>query len=186
MDEQTQIRLAVVVVAALVAIVVWLLMKRRKTATLRARFGPEYDRLLQSSRTPAEAERELLQRQRRVESFSLRSLTREEAEQFVQSWRAIQARFVDDPHEAVVQADRLIEDVMRARGYPVEDGAHRLDDLSVDHGAVVNHYRSGREAVARHERGEASTEDLREAMVHFRALFDELVGTHRSDVRRAS
>jgi hypothetical protein len=186
MDEQTQIRLAVVVVAALVAIVVWLLVKRRKTAALRARFGPEYDRLLQSARTPAEAERELLQRQRRVESFSLRSLTHEEAEQFVQSWRTIQARFVDDPHGAVVEADRLIEDVMRARGYPVEDGAHRLDDLSVDHGAVVNHYRSGREAVTRHERGEASTEDLREAMVHFRALFDELVGTHRSDVRRAS
>jgi hypothetical protein len=186
MDDQMQMRLAVVVVAALVAIAVWLLMRRRKTSALRARFGPEYDRLLQSTKTPAEAERELLERERRVQSFSLRPLSRDEADQYAQSWRTVQARFVDDPRTAVNEADRLIEDVMRARGYPVEDTAHRLDDLSVEHAAVVNHYRSGREIVVRHGRGEASTEDLRKAMVHFRALFDELVGAHRSDVRRAS
>ena len=119
MDDQMQLRLAVVVAAALVAIVMWLLMRRRKTAALRARFGPEYDRLLQSTKTPAEAERELQQRQRRVESFSLKALTREEAEQFTASWRAVQARFVDDPRTALLEADRLIEDVMRARGYPI-------------------------------------------------------------------
>lgn len=186
MDDQMQMRLAVVIVAALVAIAVWLLMRRRKTAALRARFGPEYDRLLQSAEKPAEAERELLERQRRVESFSLRPLSRDEADQYAQSWRTVQARFVDDPRSAVNEADRLIEDVMGARGYPVEDTAHRLEDLSVEHAAVVNHYRSGREIVVRHGRGEASTEDLRKAMVHFRALFDELVGPHRSDVRRAS
>lgn len=185
MDDQMQMRLAVVAVAVVVVIVVWLLMKRRKTAALRARFGPEYDRLLQTTRTPAVVERELEQRQRRVESFSLKTLARDETEHFAQSWRAVQARFVDDPRGSVVEADRLIEEVMRARGYPVEDTARRLDDLSVEHGAVVNHYRSGREIV-RHGRGEASTEDLRKAMVHFRALFDELVGARRSDVRRAS
>lgn len=186
MDQETLMRIAVVVVAALVAIVAWLLVRRRKTAALRARFGPEYDRLLQSTKTPSEAERELEQRQRRVQSFSLRTLPQEEAEQFVQSWRTVQARFVDDPRTAVVEADRLIEDVMRARGYPVEDAAQRLDDLSVEHAPVVSHYRSGREIVARHGRGEASTEDLRQAMVHFRALFDELVGARTGDVRRAS
>jgi hypothetical protein len=186
MDDQMQMRLAVVVVAALVAIAVWLLMRRRKSASLRARFGPEYDRLLQSTQSPAEAERELLERQRRVQSFSLRALRQDEADQFAQSWRTVQGRFVDDPRTAVNEADRLIEDVMRARGYPVEDTDHRLDDLSVEHAAVLNHYRSGREIVVRHARGEASTEDLRKAMVHFRALFDELVGAHRSDVRRAS
>src|SRR5688572_31307048 len=121
MDDQMQMRLAVVVVAALVAIAVWLLMRRRKTVALRARFGPEYDRLLQSTKTPAEAERELLERERRVQSFSLRPLSRDEAEQFGQSWRTVQARFVDEPRMAVNDADRLIEDVMRARGYPVED-----------------------------------------------------------------
>jgi hypothetical protein len=186
MDAQTQLRLAVVVVAALVAIIAWLLMKRRKTAALRSRFGPEYDRLLQSTKTPAEAERELEERQRRVDSFSLRPLSREEADRFTQSWRTVQARFVDDPRTAVNEADRLIEDVMRARGYPVEDRTHRLDDLSVDHAPVINHYRSAREMIVRHGRGEASTEDLRNAMVHFRALFDELVGANRGDVRRAS
>lgn len=186
MDDQMQMRLAVVVVAALVAIGVWLLLRRRKTATLRARFGPEYDRLLQTTKSPAEAERELLDRQRRVQSFSLRPLRREESEQFTQSWRTVQSRFVDDPRTAVNEADRLIEEVMRARGYPVEDTAHRLDDLSVDHAAVVNHYRTGREIIVRHGRGEASTEDLRKAMVHYRALFDELVVSHPGDVRRAS
>jgi hypothetical protein len=186
MDQEMLMRIAVVVVAALVAIVAWLLIRRRRTAALRERFGPEYDRLLQSTKTPAEAERELEQRQRRVQSFSLRTLPREEAEKFGESWRTVQSRFVDDPRTAVVEADRLIEDVMRARGYPVEDTAHRLDDLSVEHAAVVSHYRSGREIVARHARGEASTEDLRQAMVHFRALFDELVGGRRGDVRRAS
>jgi hypothetical protein len=98
----------------------------------------------------------------------------------------VQARFVDDPRTAVNEADRLIEEVMRARGYPVEDESHRLEDLSVEHAAVINHYRSGREIVVMHGRGEAGTEDLRKAMVHFRALFDELVGAHRGDVRRAS
>jgi hypothetical protein len=186
MDDQMEMRLAVVIVAALAAIAVWFLMRRRKTAALRARFGQEYDRLLQTTKSPAKAEQELLDRQQRVQSFSLRSLSREEGDRFTQAWRTVQSRFVDDPPTAVNEADRLIEEVMRARGYPVEDTAHRLDDLSVDHAAVVSHYRTGREIVVRHGRGEASTEDLRKAMVHYRALFDELVVTHPGDVRRAS
>jgi hypothetical protein len=133
-----------------------------------------------------EAERELQERQRRVEAFSLRPLSQEDAEAFAASWRNVQAKFVDDPRSAVIDADCLIEDVMRARGYPVEDASRRLDDLSVDHAEVIDHYRSGREIVERHERGAASTEDLRQAMVHFRALFDELVAAHRRTVRRAS
>jgi hypothetical protein len=186
MDDEMMMRLAVVGIAVVVVVAVWFLLKQRRTAALRARFGPEYDRVLQSTHTPAEAERVLRERQRRVESFSLRSLSREQAEQFAASWRTVQARFVDDPHAAVVEADRLIEDVMRSRGYPIEDTDHRLDDLSVDHAAVVSHYRAGRELADRHERGEASTEDLRQAMVHFRALFDELVGASHSHARRAS
>ncbi len=186
MNDDMMMRLAVVGIAVLAVVAVWLLMKRRRTAALRARFGPEYDRVLQSTSTAAEAERELQQRQRRVESFSLRTLSREQADQFAASWRTVQARFVDDPRGAVVEADRLIEDVMRSRGYPIEDADRRLDDLSVDHAAVVSHYRAGRDLVERHERGEASTEDLRQAMVHFRALFDELVAANRSHVRRAS
>ena len=186
MDNQTLMRIAVVVVAAAVAVTMWLLMKRRRTTALRARFGPEYDHVRQSAKTTAEAERELQLRQRRVESFSLKTLTREQADEFAALWRGVQARFVDDPHGASVDADRLIEDVMRARGYPVEDAVHRLDDLSVEHAPVVSHYGAARNIVERQQRGEASTEDLRQAMVHFRALFDELLGTNRRDVRRAS
>jgi len=186
MNDDMMMRVAVVGIAVLAAVAVWLLVRRRQTAVLRERFGPEYDRAVQSARTTAEAERELRQRQRRVESFSLRSLSREQAEQYVASWRTVQARFVDDTHGAIVDADRLIEDVMRSRGYPLEDVDRRLDDLSVDHSAVVSHYRAGRDLFERHERGEASTEDLRLAMVHYRALFDELVGENRIHARRAS
>jgi hypothetical protein len=165
---------------------VWVMLRRRQTTALRQRFGPEYDRVLQSRGTMTEAERELQERQKRVEAFSLRPLSQEDADAFTASWRTVQARFVDDPRNAVIEADHLIADVMRARGYPVEDTNRRLDDLSVDHAHVIDHYRAGRDIVERHERGAASTEDLRQAMVHFRALFDELVAAHRRSVRRAS
>jgi hypothetical protein len=161
-------------------------LRRRKTQALRARFGPEYDHVLHSARTPAEAERELLDRQARVEKFSIKPLSREDSERFTAAWRSVQARFVDDPRTAVVEADRLITDVMRRRGYPLDDPNRVMDDLSVDHAHVINHYRAGREIVARHEKGQASTEDLRQAMVHFRTLFDELVTGVRPNIRRAS
>jgi hypothetical protein len=186
MDNQTLMAVAIVVAAVVVLGTVWLLLRQRRTKALRDRFGPEYDHVLHARGTAAEAERELEQRQRRVEAFALRALSREDAERFTSSWRTVQARFVDDPRTAVVDADRLIEDVMRARGYPVEDANRRLDDLSVEHAHVVNHYRAAREIVVQHERGSASTEDLRQAMVHFRALFDELVAAHHRTARRAS
>ena len=187
MSNETLMMVAVVVIAAVViAAVAWMLVRRRKTSALRARFGPEYDHVLHAARTPAEAERELQNRQRRVESFSLRELAREDAERFGTIWRSVQAQFVDDPRRAVVEADRLIGEVMHARGYPIDDSNRRLDDLSVDHAHVIGHYRAGRDIVAKHERGQASTEDLRQAMVHFRALFDELAAADRRNTRRAS
>ena len=187
MNNETLMVIAIVVVAVAFVVAMWLLLRRRRTAALRNRFGPEYDHVLRSARTPAEAERELQERQARVEKFSIRPLSREDADRFASEWRGVQARFVDEPRAAVVEADRLIGDVMRSRGYPVDDANRRLDDLSVDHGHVLNHYRAGREIVARHERGEATTEDLRQAMVHFRALFEELVVIERPNVsRRAS
>jgi FtsZ-interacting cell division protein ZipA len=187
MDNEIVMVIAIVAAAVLVIAALWVAMKRRRTSALRARFGPEYDRVVETSRTPAEAERELEERQSRVESFAVRPLSREDADRFANSWRSVQARFVDEPRTAVFDADRLIVDVMRARGYPVDnDPNRRLDDLSVDHAHVVNHYRAGRDIAVRHERGDASTEDLRQAMVHFRALFEELVGDDRPNVRRAS
>jgi FtsZ-interacting cell division protein ZipA len=186
MSNETLMVVAIVVVAVVVVAAMWMFSRRRKTAALRARFGPEYDHVLHSTRTPAEAERELLTRQSRVEKFSIRPLSREDADRFSAAWRSVQAQFVDDPRKAVIEADRLIADVMRSRGYPLDDPNRVIDDLSVDHAHVINHYRAGREIVARHEKGQASTEDLRQAMVHFRALFDELVGVNHTDARRAS
>jgi hypothetical protein len=186
MSEQTMMMIAIAVVAVVVVVAVWMLSRRRKTAALRARFGPEYDHVLRSTRTPAEAERELLKRQSRVEAFSIKPLSREDADRFSAAWRSVQAQFVDDPRNAVIEADRLITEVMRSRGYPLDDPNRVIDDLSVDHAHVINHYRAGREIVARHEKAQASTEDLRQAMVHFRALFDELVSAARRGVRRAS
>ena len=187
MSNETLIAVVIVVVAVALVVGVWQFLKSRRTAVLRHRFGPEYDHVLRSARTPAEAERELQERQARVEKLSIRPLSREDADRFGAEWRTVQARFVDEPRTAVLNADRLIGEVMRSRGYPVDDPNRRLDDLSVDHAHVLNHYRAGREIVARHERGQATTEDLRQAMVHFRALFEELVVVNRSNAsRRAS
>src|SRR5512134_1816346 len=133
MNNETLIVIAIVVVAVLIVVGAWAFLRRRRTSALRARFGPEYDHVLQSARTPAEAERELRERQLRVASFSIRALSREDADRFTAAWRSVQAQFVDDPRVAVLDADRLIGEVMRSRGYPVDDPNRRLDDLSVDH-----------------------------------------------------
>ena len=186
MDNQVMMAIVIFVAVGLVVAAVWIVMRRRQTMALRQKFGPEYEHVLRSKGTPSEAERELLERERRVSSFALRPLSAEGAEHFSASWRTVQAHFVDDPRTAVVDADRLIADVMRARGYPVEEPHRRLDDLSVEHAHVVNHYRDANAIMARHERGEASTEDMRQAMVHFRALFEELVAAPHRITRRAS
>lgn len=185
MDNNTVIVVvvAVVLVAAALAL---LLSKRRRTEALRERFGPEYERTLTETGKVSEAERILHEREKRVAAFSLRQITAEEAQRFSTSWKNVQARFVDEPRTAVLEADRLIGEVMRARGYPVDDPARQLEDLSVEHGRVIEHYRAGRAIVVRHEQGSASTEDLRQAMVHFRALFDELLSGAAAAVRRAS
>ena len=186
MDNQVMMAIVIFVAVGLVVAAVWMVMRRRQTTALRQKFGPEYEHVLRSKGTPSAAERELIERERRVSSFALRPLSAEDAEHFTASWRTVQAHFVDDPRTAVVDADRLIADVMRSRGYPVEEPDRRLDDLSVEHAHVVNHYRDANTIMTRHERGEASTEDMRQAMVHFRALFDELVAAPHRISRRAS
>ena len=184
MDTNTLIVVAVAVIV--VAVAVALLLSRRRTDALRARFGPEYERAVVSAGKVGEAERMLEEREKRVARFNLRPISADEAERFTNSWKSVQARFVDDPRNAVVEGDRLITEVMRARGYPVDDPDRRIDDLSVEHANVIDHYRAGRAIALRHEQGQASTEDLRQAMVHFRALFEELVSRATHAVRRAS
>jgi hypothetical protein len=170
--------LAAVLIVALIAVGAWVSAQRRRKESLRLqqRFGPEYVRLV-NERGRSKAEAELAAREKRVASFTLVSLPAAEAATFREAWAAIQARFVDDPKGSVVEADRLVYDLMAKRGYPMGDFERRAADISVDHPTVIANYRAARAIAVRDERNEASTEELRKAVVHYRALFQELLET---------
>ena len=175
MDSQTLMLIGAVVVVLLVAVAAWAYYSKRQRAQLRQRFGPEYDRTVQAVGTPAEAEAVLKERADRVSRFKLHKLTAEQAESFSREWRRVQARFVDDPEDAARQADELVTKVMTARGYPLEDFDRRVEDLSVDHPNVVENYRNARVLADRRKSGQAGTEELRQSVVNYRALFDDLL-----------
>lgn len=164
-----------VVVLALVVVGAWLWIRRRQSVHLEKSFGPEYRRAVEEHGSRSKAEAELLARKKRVEKLHLAALPPEQAARFADEWRTLQARFVDSPHGVLMEADRLVSALMRARGYPMGDFDSRAADISVDHPAVVHHYRSARDIALRDQRGEADTEALRQAVVHYRALFSELL-----------
>jgi hypothetical protein len=173
----------IAIAALLIGFAVWAYTARRQRVNLRERFGPEYERTVEAV-GPSRAESVLRERAARVSRFDLRKLTQAQADAFLREWRRIQARFVDDPDGAVDEADRLVTQVMTARGYPLEDFDRRADDVSVDHPVVVQNYRTARALALRRQRGEAGTEEMRQAVVNYRALFDELLevdtnGAHR-------
>jgi low affinity Fe/Cu permease len=184
--DNTTLLLVVIAVVAVAAVLGWYFIQNRRRRALRERFGPEYERTVHSVGDPAKAEAVLDERVKRVERFDIKPLGPADRNRFADEWKRVQARFVDEPRQAVTDGDRLITEVMRTRGYPVERFEQRAADLSVHHPAVVEHYRAGRTLVVRHEQGNASTEDLRQAMVHFRALFFELVEGDAERNRRAS
>jgi hypothetical protein len=170
----------VLVLVAVVAVALLLLMvlaRQRRSANLQARFGPEYTRAVDTYGNKRGAESELAAREKRVEKLAIHPLEAAERDRFSQSWQAAQARFVDEPARAVTDASGLIKEVMLARGYPMGDFEQRAADISVDHPAVVSNYRLAREIAQKNEGGSATTEDLRQAMVHYRALFQELLQT---------
>lgn len=172
---------AIIVVAIIIAAAIFA-SRAGRTRRLQQRFGPEYDRTVRTSGDRAAAERELTQRETRVKRMHIEELPAGARERYTEEWRTVQARFVDQPREALTQADRLVENVMRDRGYPVNDFEQRAADISPDHPGVVDNYRIAHGIAARSERGEVSTEDLRQAMVHYRTLFDDLLGsTERTD-----
>ena len=176
MDQyRIMILIAVSVAVALVAVISYFLARKRRSQQLRERFGPEYDRVLKKEGEIRRAEGVLELRARRREKFQLRPIPASMSSDFAARWRTVQAQFVDDPRSAVTQADQLVNELMEARGYPVADFDQRAADISVDHPVVVENYRSAHEIALRHRRGQASTEDLRQAMVHYRSLFDELL-----------
>jgi hypothetical protein len=178
--------IAAVVVALAIAAVAWMFAQRQRREKLRTHFGPEYDRALREAGSPQKAEAILADRARRVKELKIHPLSREQAETFAREWHRVQAMFVDDPNGAVAAADRLVTEVMSARGYPIEDFETRAADLSVQHPRVVENYRIARALAIKRERGEAATEELRQAVVNYRALFDDLLATDKGAFRRAS
>lgn len=173
MDNQTLLLIAVVVVLILVVGAV-LYARSQRSRHLKSRFGPEYDRAVQESGGRGKAEANLHSLEKRVQQYDIKPLTTTERDRYVVAWREVQATFVDNPETAVTRSDQLLGEVMGARGYPVGDFDQRAADLSVDHPVVVDNYRAAHEIALRQGRGQATTEDLRQAMVHFRTLFDEL------------
>jgi hypothetical protein len=177
---------AIVVTAVLVAAALAYYVSWRRRAHLRGRFGPEYERTVKQAGDVRRAEETLAARERRVATLTITALSPADQARFSGSWTAVQRRFVDDPHGAVTDADRLVGEVMHARGYPLGDFDQRAADISVDHPHVVEHYREARAIAQRHARGEASNEDLRQAFVHYRALFTDLLATREPELTRGT
>jgi hypothetical protein len=175
MNPQDPMLVAVAVVIALLAFAAFLIYRNNLSQRLEKRFGPEYGRALSEHGSRDKAEAELLAREKRVSRFKIVPLSREDTERYERDWKALQGRFVDDPKGAVAQADRLVRDVMQRRGYPMGDFESLAADISVDHPVVVENYRAACDVVVRDQRGEADTELLRKAIVHYRALFAELL-----------
>jgi hypothetical protein len=176
MDTQNLIIIAAVVVVLAIAIAGYVLYQKRQSQRLQQRFGPEYAEALNQHGNRAKAEAELRRREKRAQKFEIVQLTPAEVQRFSQSWMRLQASFVDDPKGVLIQAEQLVRELMRKRGFPMGDFELRAADLSVDHPSVVSNYRAAQKIVSRDQRGEADTEELRRAVVHFRALFDELLG----------
>lgn len=170
----------IVIVVAIVGVIVIalgliVLLWRRRSLRLHEQFGPEYKHALRQYGDTRKAEAELAAREKRVRRFDIRPLTLEERTSFAEMWRKTQARFVDEPSKAVGEADGLMKKVMQTRGYPVGDFEQRAADISVNYPNVVTNYRAGHEIAARNNSGEATTEDLRQAMLCYHSLFEELV-----------
>ena len=171
---------AVLVVIGLVASS----LRRHRTAQLREHYGAEYDRAVNHAGTRTAAEEALLTRANEVKQFDIRPLSASDRDRYRSEWHKIEARFVERPTTAVVEADELVSDVMHARGYPVADFEKHAEYVSVKHPRVVEHYRAGHAVIDAHTRGAASTEELRQAMLHYRVLFEDLVGFGGNDVEQ--
>lgn len=184
----TMVIIILVVAVLVIAAAALFYLQKRRTDNLRARFGSEYDRAIEGYGDRSRAEKILLEREKRVQKFNIRPLLPQDRERFALAWQDVQSQFVDDPRAAVAQADRLVTEVMNARGYPMGDFEQRAADISVDHPELVENYRIAHEIALSDRHGQASTEMLRKAMVHYRGLFEELLEGYvvagREEVRR--
>lgn len=162
-----------VVIALGVAI--WLHRRQRRTEDLRAKFGPEYTRMARAQGDVARAEDLLARREKRVRKLDITPLTASQRNEFANEWERTQGEFVDDPEASIIRADALVQEVMKVRGYPVVDFDQRVADVSVDHPAVAQNYRLAHQIAEQNEREDIGLEKLREAMLHYRALFADLL-----------
>ena len=185
LDPKVIVLAAVVIVIAVVLVWLYVRNRRRNTAGLRQKFGSEYDRAVVAHGSERKAESKLEDREKRVEKLKIRDLDPTEHERFSKRWESLQSRFVDSPKGAVTEADDLVSSVMKTRGYPVSDFDQRAADISVDHPRVVENYRSAHEIALRLGKDQATTEDLRTAMIHYRSLFEELVQVPTSVEKKA-
>lgn len=167
--------IVIIAVVALIAIGLWAYFRKKRSRDLRDSFGPEYDRTVVQMGDRKRAESELMARKERVRHFRIVPLKPEDAERFGERWRNVQAHFVEDPQMATIEADALVREVMQARGYPMADFEQNAADLSVDHPHVVENYRKAHEISERSHAGPTDTEQLRQALVHYRNLFDDLL-----------
>jgi FtsZ-interacting cell division protein ZipA len=167
--------LGIIVIVVVVAAIAFVTSRKRRSQRLRERFGPEYQRVLQQEGDVRKAEGVLEFREKRRDNFKTRALPEADKASFTTRWNEVQARFVDDPRGAVTVAESLVTEVMQARGYPIGEFEQRAADISVDYPLIVDNYRAAHEIALRHSAGNASTEDLRQAMVHYRLLFQELL-----------
>jgi hypothetical protein len=185
--NQTIIVILLVAIAIAVALAAFFFFRHyrdKRARHIREHFGPEYSRLAEEKGTVA-AEKELAVREKRAAKFEIRPLSAEDRRRFISGWQEAQKAFVDDPKGSLSAADELIAKVMAARGYPVQDFEQRAADLSVDHPIVVQHYRAAHGIALRHSNGQTTTEDLRQAMIHYRALFDDLLSDQPSHAHAA-
>jgi hypothetical protein len=173
--DGNQVALIVGLAVIALAAVVWLYLQKQRSARLRSRFGPEYEQLIRETGNRRKAETLLERREKRVRRLSLRHLADGDREQFLKRWHEAQARFVDNPTTALRDADELVEDVLQTKGYPPADFEQRVGDVSVDHPEVIRNYRTAHEIAIRDRHDAASTEELRQAFVCYRELFEELL-----------
>ncbi len=170
----TQVAIIVAVIVVVIGAIAFAILQKRRSEKLRQHFGPEYDRAVAEGGNKRIAESRLEERTERVKKFHIRPLTAEDRARFTAQWDRVQAHFVDAPAGAVAEADQLIGDLMATCGYPMGDFEQRAADISVDHPIVTQNYRAAHDIAVRQAKGQASTEDLRRAMIHYRALFDDL------------
>ena len=175
MDPKLIAGVVVVILVIVVAVALYVRKRKNTSAELRDRFGPEYERAVQTHGSERRAEAKLVDREKRVEKLKIRDLDPTERERFSGQWTSVQSRFLDYPKGAVTEADELVSSLMQTRGYPVTDFDQGAADISVDHPRVVENYRSAHEIALRVGKDAATTEDLCRAMIHYRSLFEELV-----------